>query len=450
MKFLSRVVWSEGMHLGPHHFQTQSRYFEDTLWFLSSNLRQEAWGFLHYSIDAEAMRNGLAILSFASGILPDGLIFDLPDCDSVPEPAQLNKLFASTDSELMLHLAIAPRRDDGLDCDLDGGSNSRYSAVERNLTDESMGQGEFHVSFAHKNLVLLSQAQLTSDSVSFPIARVLRDGEGGFVCDPDYIPPCLRIGASEGLTLLLHRLAMAIDEKITATRSIRQSSGRFELGTSALDVANYWFLHSLCSALPALRHHLQNRRSHPEEVYRDLARLAGGLSTFSLASEGDEVPAYNHSDLTSTFRQMDALIRGYLEIVAPSNSVMLQFTRSEQYFYLAPVLDERCLRRSRWILGIRSPLSDSMLLRQAPVLIKVCSAEGVGKLVQRALPGLELMHLPVPPSALHAQADMHYFSISQTGACWQHILLTKQVGVYLPGELGEANFDLTVILETSA
>jgi type VI secretion system protein ImpJ len=81
MKFLSRVVWSEGMHLGPHHFQTQSRYFEDTLWFLNSNLRQEPWGFLHFSLDAEALRNGLAILSFASGILPDGLISDFPDCD---------------------------------------------------------------------------------------------------------------------------------------------------------------------------------------------------------------------------------------------------------------------------------------------------------------------------------------------------------------------------------
>jgi type VI secretion system protein ImpJ len=86
MKFLSRVVWSEGMHLGPHHFQTQSRYFEDTLWFLNSNLRQDPWGFLHFSIDTEALSNGLAILTFASGILPDGLIFDLPDCDSVPEP----------------------------------------------------------------------------------------------------------------------------------------------------------------------------------------------------------------------------------------------------------------------------------------------------------------------------------------------------------------------------
>src|ERR1700679_791858 len=104
MKFLSRVVWLEGMHLGPHHFQTQSRYFEDTLWFLSSNLRQDPWGFLHYSIDPEAMRNGLAILSFASGILPDGLIFDLPDCDSVPVPANLNTLFSSIESKIFFYL----------------------------------------------------------------------------------------------------------------------------------------------------------------------------------------------------------------------------------------------------------------------------------------------------------------------------------------------------------
>ena len=29
MKQLSKVVWSEGMHLGPHHFQVQSRFFEE-------------------------------------------------------------------------------------------------------------------------------------------------------------------------------------------------------------------------------------------------------------------------------------------------------------------------------------------------------------------------------------------------------------------------------------
>jgi type VI secretion system protein ImpJ len=450
MKFLSRVVWSEGMHLGPHHFQTQSRYFEDTLWFLNSNLRQDPWGFLHFSIDTEALSNGLAILTFASGILPDGLIFDLPDCDTVPAAAQLSDLFASTDSEIILHLAIPPRQDQGLDCDLGGGGSVRYGAVQRTLRDDAIGQGENNVSFARKNLALLSQAQLTEGTVSFPIARIFRDGKGGFASDPEFVPPCLRISACEGLVLILHRLVQAIDEKVMSTRNMRLSSGGFELGTSALDVANYWFLHALCSSLPALRHHLLDKRSHPEEVYRDMARLAGALSTFSIEASRDEIPAYRHRDLTSTFKEMDALIRRYLEVVAPSNSVTLQFRKADNYVFAAEVKDERCLRRARWIFGVRSSVAESLLLRQTPKLVKVCSAEGVIKLVQRALPGLELMHLPVPPAALHAQADMHYFSISLSGACWQHILQTKQVGVYLPGDLGDATFEVTIITETQA
>jgi type VI secretion system protein ImpJ len=450
MKFLSRVVWSEGMHLGPHHFQTQSRYFEDTLWFLSGNSRANPWGFLHYALDQEALRNGQAILSFASGILPDGLIFDLPDCDPVPAPALLSSLFSPTDSEISLHLAIPTRHDQDLDCDLTGGTQARYGAVNLTLRDDTLGQDVHDVSFARKNLALVSQAQLTPGMVSFEVARVLRDGKGGFVSNPDFIPPCLRIGASERLTLLLHRLMEAINEKIATVRRDRRSSGRMELGTSALDVANYWFLHCLCSAAPALRQHLSTRLSHPEDVYRDLARLAGALCTFSLESSPDEIPKYVHEDLTSTFRDLDGLIRRYLEIVVPSNSVKLDFTKTAPYFYAAPVNDERCLRRARWILGVRSSMGESTLLRLVPRLVKVCSGRGVQTLVNRALPGLELMHLPVPPSALSAQADMHYFSISLDGPCWQDIQNTKQAGVYIPGEIGDATFDVTVITETTA
>jgi type VI secretion system protein ImpJ len=451
MKFLSRVVWSEGMYLGPHHFQTQSRYFEDTLWFLSGNSRPNPWGFLHYSLDQEALRNGQAILSFASGILPDGLIFDLPDCDPIPAPALLSSLFSPTDTEITLYLAIPARQDLDLDCDLTGGTQGRYGAVHVALRDDTLGQDMHDVSFARKNLALISQAQLAPGTVSFAIARVLRDGKGGFICNPDFIPPCLRIGASERLTMLLHRLMEAIDEKIATVRRDRRSSGRMELGTSALDVANYWFLHCLCSAAPALRQHLSTRLSHPEEVYRDLARLAGALSTFSLESSSEEIPRYVHEDLTSTFRDLDGLIRRYLEIVVPSNSVKLEFKPSDKrYIHTATVNDERCLRRARWILGIRSTLGESALLRQVPRLIKVCSARGVPVLIERAMPGLELIHLPVPPSALAAQADVHYFSISLAGICWDDILKHKEVGVYIPGEIADVTFDVTVITENNA
>ena len=53
MKQLSRVVWSEGMYLGPHHFQVQSRYFEDSIRFSTSSLWYAPWGLIAIKLDAE-------------------------------------------------------------------------------------------------------------------------------------------------------------------------------------------------------------------------------------------------------------------------------------------------------------------------------------------------------------------------------------------------------------
>jgi predicted component of type VI protein secretion system len=104
------------------------------------------------------------------------------------------------------------------------------------------------------------------------------------------------------------------------------------------------------------------------------------------------------------------------------------------------------LRQEPW--GFLHYSLDIEALRNGLAIL--CSAGGVVKLVKRALSGLELMHQPVPPAALHAHADMHYFPTSLSRACWQHILQTKQVGVYEPGDLGDATFELTIITETSA
>jgi type VI secretion system protein ImpJ len=444
MKFLSRVVWHEGMHLGPHHFQTQSRYFEDILWFLNSSLHCAPYGFLHVSLNEDALRAGEAVLDHASGIMPDGLIFDAPDSDASPQAVRLDQMFTTTQSQIVLHLAIPARKDDGVP-----GNQARYQAVDRELRDDTYGMGEFQIRLGSKNLQLMGSPDATQGMVSLPVARILRTGTGSFACDPVFIPPVLRVGASESLLSLLHRLTNTLAERIAVTRENRQGSGRLELGTAALDVANYWFLHALCSALPGLRHHLQERRTHPSRVYNDLAQLAGALSTFSLDTSPEDVPAYDHENLTTTFTELDQFIRRHLNLIAPPNTVKLTFQNVAPCFWAAPVVDERCLRRSRWILGVRANIADHVLLQQTPSLVKVCSQDGVRKLVELALQGLGLMHLQVPPSALHAQADMHYFAISQSGPCWEHILRTRRVGVYLPSEMGNAVFDLTVILENS-
>ena len=450
MKFLSRVVWSEGMYLGPHHFQTQSRYFEDSVGFLVSSLWHEPWGLLHAEFDPEAIRNGSVVLLHASGVFPDGLAFECPASDPAPPTRNIVDVFPSTDAALMLYLAVPSRKDNGLDCTLPGSfGNTRYQVMQRPLRDETNGMDERDVDLGQKNLQILTEIELTRDTVSIPIARILRDGHGSFVYDADFIPACLRINASETLMLMAKRLLETIHEKSTTIARGARRSGKFEAGTSALDVANYWFLHSLHNASPALRHLYATKHAHPEELYEALSRLAGALCTFSVDSDPASLPSYDHRDPGPVFRALDQHIRRHLEIVVPSNVVTLQFAAPQAYISEADVADDRCLRRSRWVLGIRSSLGEAELIRSVPRLVKVCSAKFVPELVKRALPGLTLTHLPVPPSAIRAEADMQYFVIEVTGPCWEHILQTRRVGVYIPGDIADPEFDLNVVVEAS-
>jgi len=71
---------------------------------------------------------------------------------------------------------------------------------------------------------------------------------------------------------------------------------------------------------------------------------------------------------------------------------------------------------------------------QDPQLVKFCSKAFVPKLVERALPGMAPHTSPRPPLPFR-RVDAQYFSISRSGPCWDHIVQSRQVGVYIPGEL---------------
>ena len=78
-------------------------------------------------------------------------------------------------------------------------------AVNRTLRDETTGRDERPVQVGRKNIQLLLDTEPAEDLVSLPIGRMMRDGAGRIIFDPDFIPPCLQISASERLMLLLQR-----------------------------------------------------------------------------------------------------------------------------------------------------------------------------------------------------------------------------------------------------
>ena len=131
MKTLTKPVWSEGMYLGPHHFQAQNRYFEDALHFVTASLWRDAYGFSGLQLNQDALQNGTLALSHARGLFADGLSFDLPSSDAPPTPRNFATLFSPVADHLTMHLAVPAMIRDGQNTSTEGNETSvRYLSLE--------------------------------------------------------------------------------------------------------------------------------------------------------------------------------------------------------------------------------------------------------------------------------------------------------------------------------
>src|SRR5437016_7705912 len=136
MKSLSRVVWQEGMYLGPHHFQAQSRYFEDSIHFATAALWPHTHGLVGCALDEEALTNGTVSIVHARGIFPDGLLFHMPESDPLPLARNIAELFPPTRDKVTVLLAVATHKEDGLNCSLSASQpqdGNRYTSDTRIL-----------------------------------------------------------------------------------------------------------------------------------------------------------------------------------------------------------------------------------------------------------------------------------------------------------------------------
>lgn len=448
---MGRVVWSEGMHLSQHHFQVQNRYFEDSISFALSQLFFGTYGVVGCELDPDALHNGTVSLVHARGTMPDGLAFHFPDSDRAPDSREIRDIFSPTQESHLVLLTIPPYRRGQSNCAgaTDGDSvDVRYVTQESLVVDETTGQDEKTVAVGRKNFRLILDAEPHDDSVTLPLARVRRDGTGHFVYDPDYIAPCLQIGASPRLVQVLRRLVEILEAKSDVMADERKSARKTLADFAAGEVANFWLSHTIHAALAPLRHHLQSKRTHPEQLFTEVSRLAGALCTFSLDAHPRTLPAYDHDHLDECFNALDQHVRANLQVVAPTNCIRIELQPVREFLHTGAVTDKRCFGSAHWILGVGSDVIEPDVLARVPSLVKVCSAKHILRLVKEARRGLALEHLPTPPPAVSPRIGTHYFAITRTGPCWETTVKTAEVGVYVPAPLSSAKLELLIVLES--
>jgi type VI secretion system protein ImpJ len=447
MRQMQQVLWTKGVLLSPQHLQSQDRFLEDLIHFRNSALTFAPWGFSRLEIDREALLGGSVAISAASGIFPDGLCFEVPASDAAPAPKPLDDYWQPDQTSLDVFLAVPEHRPGGRNVTMaarDGDARYRAEVVLRR--DENTGLAEKPLQMAFKNLRILIEGESLDGYSSLRAARVLRAPEGGYQLDPRFIPPLIDIGASEHALAIARRLVEILAAKSSMLSGTRRQRNQSLADFGIADVANFWLLYTVNTYFPAFRHIFETRRGHPSDLYETMLALAGSLTTFSLKHHPRDLPAYDHADLGECFTRLDGQLRELLETVVPANHATLPLRQTQPSIFATAIDQDRYFAAPQIFLAVSAEVKQDELLRKAPQLLKISSADQIDRLIRQALPGVRFQHVPHPPSALPVKLNYQYFALDRSGPDWDAIRLNRNLAVYAPSDFPNPQFELVVIL----
>src|SRR5215469_4119244 len=447
MKRLQPVIWTKGTFLSPQHLQLQDRFLENLLQFQLESLSFRPYGFRTLQISQEALAAGAFTLSSASGILPDGLLFDIPASDMAPPLKQLAECFDQDQTSLDLYLAVPDYRDRGLNvASSTRTGGARYRAEVELFRDENTGQSERPVQVARKNLKLLAEGESLDGYSAMRVARVRRTEAGTFQLDPRFVPPLVDFYANDYLVAIARRLVEILTARSSSIAGMRRQKNQTLADFTAADIANFWLLYTVNSAFPVLRHLFETRGGHPERLFSAMLSLAGALTTFSTNIHPRDLPSYDHDELGACFTDLDTKLRLLLETVVHSNFVALPLKLVQPFIYAASIDNDKYLQNTRMYLAIGADSSQAEIVGRVPQLVKVCSANHIDHLVKNALPGASLTYVASPPSAIPMKMNYQYFSIGQSGVAWEAVIRARNLAAYVPSDLPNPQLELIILL----
>jgi type VI secretion system protein ImpJ len=444
MKPLQPVIWTKGTILTPQHLQLQDRFLENLLQFHLESLSFRPWGFISLQISQEALAAGMLSISRASGVLADGLPFEIPESDAAPAPKPLAGNFHGDRTSVDFYLGLPHYRERGVN--VSPAAGARYHPHVESFRDENTGLSEKLIQIARKNFSLLADGEARDGYSTLRVARVRRTEAGTFQLDSRCVPPVLNFRASSYLMLIARRLVEILSARSIAIAALRRQKNQTLADFTAADIANFWLLYTLNTAIPTFRHLFEVRGGHPEGLYSAMLSVAGALTTFSATIHPRDLPVYDHDDLGACFAELDEKLRNLLETVVPSNFVALQLKQVQPAIYATSLDHDKYLSNTRMYLAINAETTQAEIVSRTPMLVKVCSASHIEHLVRQALPGVTLTYVPSPPSAIPVKMNYHHFSLNQSGAAWEAIVRSRNLAAYVPADLPNAQVELLIIL----
>ncbi len=430
------------MFLSPHHFQQWDRYQHSFLQYRVKSLAGFGWGFTDIEINREGLANGHFSIVRASGVLPGGTVFRVPDVDG-PAPARvLKNAFAPSVQTVNVYLAVPeeqPSARNVLNADEPEAQPRRFVRESVQVCDDASGENEREIAVLRPNLQILLGEDALAGYDYLQVARLRQESSESFALDETFIPPCLQVSSSPALVAILRRLLETLHTKsasLSESRSQR-AAGMLEYGST--DMGNLWLLQTVNSAIPIVDHFHRMRQAHPESVFLALSELAGALTTFSPTAHPRDLPAYDHNNLSRTFLGLEKSIQESLKAIVPAGAVEIPLERESDSKFTASIPDDQLLVGAQVFLAAKAEIPEHQLIEELPRQAKISSTDMINSLLGLALPGVALVHCPIPPHPLRVKLGLQYFRLETHGDAdsqkhWEQICKSRTLAIRIPGQ----------------
>ena len=437
MTWHDKIIWTEGMFLQPQHFQQHDRFLARQAHARFGMAQGNGWGFVSLALDSAALGLGKVALAEAAGVLPDGLVFDLPGQDAAPAAFDVA---GDVRNELVV-LAAALQRPGVAESDAEAGDDGgaphapppRYRAAEVEVGDTNVaGERAAPLQVGRIHLRLMLARDAVEGFASLPLARIVeRRADNRLVLDTQFIAPMLHSTANPLLAGWLRELHGLLHQRGEALAGRLAQPGRAGIG----EIADFLLLLCVNRSEPLLAQLRQQAVLHPHDFYLHALQLAGELSTFRDRRRPVPLPAYRHDDAQSCFRPLMDDLRQSLSLVMEQTAISIPLQDRKYGIRVAIVADVALQRSAQFVLAVGAQMPGDALRARVPTQFKIGTVERIRDLVNLQLPGVALRGLPVAPRQIPYHAGYAYFELeTRDDAQWKQLEDSGGLALHIAGD----------------
>ena len=454
------LFWHQGLFLQPQHFQLFDRSFQSLLRPFHNFIEPHFWGLGEIEIQKTAL--GIKSFNLLKGIFlfPDGTYVVLPG-NAVVEARTFNEAWVEGGKPFPIYIGIKRWNDAGENVTvLDTLENisvitTRFVSLAdpEEVKDLHSGGPSGQIKRLHYVLKIIweTEREQFGDYILIPLAQLEKMGEEIRLSER-FVPPCLTISGSEPLLKLIKEMRDQLAARSRQLEEYKRQKGIQTAEFGSRDMVYLLALRSLNRYVPILFHFTEVKQVHPWAVYGVLRQLIGELSSFSekvnvMGESGDGnrmLPNYDHLNLWECFSSAQALVSKLLDEITAGPEYVIRLVYDGTYYAaeLKPAIFEG---RNRFYLALKTEADPKFVIQSVAAVAKLSSREHLPILIARALPGIGLEHLPVPPQELPRRANSIYFAVDHHSDQWALVQKGHNIALYWDNAPEDMEVELMVV-----